>query len=290
MSETPKPIPIRLGDLLEAWQEDAEAANEAYRTGAARGPITAFPKLDEALGGCLAPGLHILHGVPGSGKTAFALQVAATCGCPAVFVTCEMAPLELLRRLAARETSTYLGRFKSGELTPAESLEKARRAAAAAPDFWFLDATVCYPYRADIEAVATAARGDGRYVLIVVDSVHSWAQGAPGELTEYESLNAHLQMLNDLALALNAPVLAVAERNRQSMNKGGMSAGAGTRKLEYEAGTVMDLDKDKDATEDPITREVPIKLKIAKNRNGATGKPIPLRFHGALQTFNEDRD
>jgi len=68
-----------------------------------------------------------MHGQPGTGKTAFALQVAAQCGFPCLYVTCEMAPLELLRRHTARVTRTYLNRFKSGELSPRESLELARR-------------------------------------------------------------------------------------------------------------------------------------------------------------------
>ena len=130
--DTPRLYP--LGDLLEAWVADAEAAFAARLAGTPRGPLTGVARLDSALGGFLAPGLHILHGEPGTGKTAFALQVAASCGSPALFVTTEMGPLELLRRITARVTNTYLGRLKSGELTAAASLELEHRARPAAKE------------------------------------------------------------------------------------------------------------------------------------------------------------
>src|ERR687889_303094 len=106
---TDHPRLLRLNDLLDAWTVDATAAHEAYTTGTPRGPVTALPALDRELGGALQPGLHLLHAGPGAGKTALALQIAATCGTPALFVSAETSALELLRRHTARVTATYLG-------------------------------------------------------------------------------------------------------------------------------------------------------------------------------------
>src|SRR5918996_1264990 len=91
----------------------------------ARAPVTRIPQLDDVLGGALQPGVHVVHASPGAGKTALALQIAATCGFPALFVTCEMAPLELLRRITARVTETLLGRLKSGEYDPTRVVKLA---------------------------------------------------------------------------------------------------------------------------------------------------------------------
>ncbi len=33
--------------------------------------------------------------------------------------------------------------------------------------------------------------------------------------------------------------------------------------------------------------EVDVTLKLVKNRNGAAGKAVPLKFNGALQSFRE---
>ncbi len=287
--ESPQSQPprlVKLAGLLEDWQADAEAAHQAKTTGKPRGPVTGLSTLDRELGGCLHTGVNIVHGTPGVGKTAFCLQVAASCGCPALFVTCEMSPLELFRRVTARATGTFLGRLKSGELSPAESLALARRGVQAAPLLAFADATQAFAAPAWIREVALAVRGDSPHLLLVVDSIHSWAEAAPGGLAEYDALNAGLAALRALSHELACPVLAVAERNRASMATGGLSAGAGTRKIEYGAEAVIDLSRPEDTKPD-AKGEVPVTAKLAKNRHGAVGGVVKLRWHGALQRFEE---
>jgi replicative DNA helicase len=264
--------------------------------------VTGLRTLDDALGGVLQPGLHVVHGGPGAGKTAFCLQVAGTCGSPALYVTAEMRPLELLRRITARVTSTFLGRLKSGELAPADSLAKAQEAVAALPRLALADACDAFASPEWLREAARAVRGDERHVLVVVDSVHSWSEAAPvPELTEYDRLNAAIAELRVLAGQLGCPVLAVAERNRASMAAGGLSASAGSRKFEYTGESVLDLsagDKERDTSSGPTwmaggggavtaPNEAPVTLTVQKNRNGAAGKRLRLSFHGALQRFTD---
>lgn len=277
---------LRFADMFNEWEADAEAAHESYTTGTPRGPVTRLPALDVCYGGFLPQGLHVVHGGPGAGKTALALQVAADCGAPALFVSCEMRPLELMRRVTARATSTYLGRLKSGEFTPDESLALARRGSAAAPDLVLADATRGYVSPDDILVAAEAVRRDSPRLLIVLDSVHSWVDGCEIDATEYEKLNAGLMQLRALAHRLDCAVLAIAERNRASMQKGGVSAGAGSRKIEYGAESVLDLNVADGAIAD-ASGEKPVTLRFSKNRNGAAGASVSLLFHGALQRFRE---
>jgi replicative DNA helicase len=197
-----------------------------------------------------------------------------------------MSLLEVLRRIAARVTGTYLGRFKTGELATAASLSLAQRAVAACPNLWLVDATRTYPPESYLKERAEVARGDDRHLLIVVDSIHSWSEAHGGELSEYEILGAHLAKLRALGSSLECPVLAVAERNRGAMKAGGLSAGAGTRKLEYGSESVWDLQRDPEVKDD-VNGEVPVTLRLAKNRNGAAGKSVELRFCGRLQRFRE---
>jgi len=262
------------------------AAHAARLSGQPRGPISGLPKVDAELGGALPPGLHIIHGQPGAGKTAFVLQLAGSCGCPALFISCEMSPLELLRRSTARVTGTYLRRLKTGELPPGDSLALAKRTIAACPQLVLADATRAFADPGWLRDAALATRGEEQNLLVVLDSVHTWADAAPGAAAEYEALNAALASLRALGHMLDCPVLAVAERNRVSMKGGGLNAGAGTRKLEYCAETVLDLARDPDASPD-AAGEVPVQLVFAKNRNGAAGKKVELLFNGALQKFTE---
>lgn len=274
---------LRLADALGDFDRDAEAAHTAKTTGQARGPQTGFEALDRALGYALSPGLHGVHGNAGAGKTAFALQLAARCGFPALFVSCEMAPGELLRRHTARETKTFLGKFKSGEFTLEHAHSLALRAIQASPDMALLDATRAPATPDHIRRCAREVQGEARGLLVVVDSLQSWSESLADGAGEYETLNLAVKALRGIAHDLGAPVLFVSERNRASMKDGGLNAGAGSRKIEYGAESILDLDCEKVQFDGAGEREVV--LRIAKNRHGEAGMGLPLKFNGALQTF-----
>lgn len=282
------PRMMRLGDALSELRADADAAHAARLSGEPRGVISGIAALDRELSGAFANGLHIMHGNAGTGKTALALQIAADCRFPALFVTCEMAPAELLRRHMARTTGTYLGRFKSGELSGEQVEAFAMEAIEAAPDLHLIDATRA-PAKVDyLQQCAETVRGGARHFLLVIDSLHTWTQSTCAETaaSEYEALNFAIRQLQQMAAHLECPVLMISERNRDSMKSGGLNAGAGTRKIEYQGETVINLDRADDAR--PNGRgEVEVTLSLAKNRHGAIGQKIPLLFNGALQRFTE---
>jgi replicative DNA helicase len=287
---------LRLGDALAEFRQDADAAHEARVSGKPRGPITGLSTLDNELSGAFAPGLHFVHGQPGTGKTAFGLQVAAEAKCPAMFVTCEMAPPELLRRHTARTTDTYLGRLKSGEMDGETAEALALRAIKAAPDMSFADATrmtiPAFPRalkptepNPNLFEFAQIVRGESKHLLIVLDSLHTWTQSTSAGVSEYEALNSAIYTLQTLASQLRCPILIISERNRDSMKTGGLNAGAGTRKIEYQGESVIDLSRTSDVSEGMNEAEVTVTL--SKNRHGVNGKKIHLLFSGALQRFRE---
>lgn len=282
------PALMRLADLLAEWDSEAMALWDARQKGVARGPVTGLPKLDRELSGYLASGLHVLHGAPGVGKTAFCLQLAAGCGCPVLLVTCEMPPIELLRRITARVTGTFLGKFKTGEMAPTEASTLVREAVRELPHMALLDATQTYASATALLNAAQATREilpENPHLLLIIDSLHSWADGAP-PAPEYDRLNEHLALLRQISSRLSCPVLSVAERSRGSMDKGGLSASAGSRKFEYGAESVIELGADADAKPD-LYGELPLTLRLLKNRHGAPGKAIRLSFNGALQRYLE---
>ncbi len=67
MTETKTPVVTQLADLVDFFVADAEAAAIARETGRPRGPVTGLSSLDEALGGYLSPGVHIVQAAPGAG-------------------------------------------------------------------------------------------------------------------------------------------------------------------------------------------------------------------------------
>lgn len=276
---------VRFDSLVDEVVAQAEEAHLARSSGQPGSPVTGFKKLDERIGGGLPPrGTVVVLGNTGSGKTAFALQVAAQCAFPALYVSTEMAPTELFRRQMARLSGQFLGRLKSGELAPSEVRSIAQKTATQLSHLCFVDAT-CGPASLSFLAdCAQIARGDEPKLLVVVDSLHTWVRGLATGVAEYDALNAGLSGLQGLSHRLGAPVMIICEQSRSAMDSGGVNSGAGTRFIEYGAELVLDLQAAKEAD---ALGDVPVTIRLAKNRHGAAGASLKLLFNGALQRFKE---
>ena len=287
-ADAPKPRLYPLENLLGEAVNEASEAHEARRTGQPRGPITGLKTLDQKIGGALPrDALTMILGNTGAGKTAIAGQIAAHCGCPAVYLTTEMAPVELLRRHMARETGVFLGRLKSGEMPPTEFERLARQTARQLPHLVICDATTAYASPTYLLERMEAAKGDAKHAVLVIDSLHTWARGCSTGANEYDTLNVHLTELGRLAKRVRCSIVVICEQNRASIKEGAAgnpNAGAGTRFIEYSADLLLDLNAKK-GTDGGGEREVI--LTIGKNRNGAPGETVKLEFNGALQRFRE---
>jgi replicative DNA helicase len=285
-SQVATPPVFRCGDIIGDVLSDAAEAREARLTGKPRGPVTGLKVLDEKIGGALPKiGTCIVLGNTGTGKTAFASQIAAQCGFPALFVTTEMAPSELFRRQMARFSSTFLNRFKSGEMTPTEVEQIALATAMAMPNLTFVDATRAFATPTFLRECAETARGNAKSILLIIDSLHTWTRGAGSGQNEYEALNDGLRSIQRLCHELQCPALVVAEQSRAAIvGGGGVNSGAGSRFIEYGAEIVLDLQASKEIDS---MGEKSVVCQVAKNRHGAAGVMVKLHFNGALQRFRE---
>ena len=286
----PTPTLSCLLDLVPDLAYDSERRFFARSQGVQIGPRPPFERLASALGGAFEPGLHMMPGAPGTGKTALALQIACECGAPAIFISCELSLIELFRRVIARSTNTFLSRLKSGELEAMSIFELADQVAETLPDLYLADATTAFASPTWITNMVRFVREETKSqdVLVVIDSLHSWSSAASQEnaVSEYEAISLGVQSLKERASLLSVPFLVIAERNRATMSSGGLHAGAGSRKIEYSAESVLDLTEEKDAAPD-AANEKPVQLKIEKNRHGSKGTTIHLSFNGPLQRFTE---
>lgn len=288
---------VLLSGLVSELISNIERKVQSNTTGVPLGPVTNLPKLDESLGGFLAQGLHVLQAAPGAGKSALALQLAATCQFPALYLTAEMAVLELFFRLIARATETFLGRLKTGELGVKETLRLALQTAERLPHLALLDSTAGYAPPAQLEAAAEALRRHtgSPQVLLVVDSLQVWAKTARRQepalaaVSEYDLLNVALGELAAVASRLGCPVLAVSHRNRAGnrAQDASLHAAKGSGEVEYLAETVLDLTRKSDAPD--RNGEIEVKLTLLKNRHGIPGITLPLLFSGRLQRFRVRR-
>lgn len=296
------PNPALVSDLVADLLAEELCARQARAAGRAPGAVTSFEPLDRELGGFLAPGVHTVLAAPGAGKTALCLQIAASCGCPTLYVSAEMRRVELLRRLIARETGEYLGKLRGGLLDIDRLNSLACRAAAKTPQLALFDAQEAAgsPEGGGATVSALAARVaalkahfESDHVLIVIDSVTEWAPLAvmndpsTAGVNEYALAEVAVNGLKNLASVLRCPVLAIAHRHRAAQGKDAdrLHGAKGTGRYEYISESVWDMERDQQ-NRPPGGESVYINLTLLKNRYGAVGGTFRFCFEGRIQKFS----
>jgi replicative DNA helicase len=292
LAEEPPEL-FTLEQLVDPLAKAAQRGRDAAEKGEPRGFITGFPSLDSALGGCLEPGVHELHSNTGTGKTAFAWQIATQSRNPCLYVSCEIRPVVMMRRLVARITDTPVrklvgGSKRDGGLDGSQVRKLAEDAITRVPNaskLAIVDAKRQYASPEYLHARVQALKGADPYFLLVIDSVHAWIRSTPvNAVSEYELITAGLTRLEQLAAELDIPVLLINERSRNGMEKGTVNASAGSRQFEYMAETVLSLEPPKPGDRPRSTK---IDLKIQKNRNGGTPPPLKFEFLPDVMRFEE---
>jgi len=291
MAPSDKAKVYNLRDLLDEVVAEHDAADLATAEGRSLGPLVPWPRLAEELGGTWPVGLVGMHATPGAGKSAFGLQAAVATGCPSIVLTCEMSAKTVLRRLIAAQTNSFLGRLGRGKMSAGDLRTVAARVVESLPNFAIIDAVTAVCPADWLDAVAKRFRENGHeHVFILVDSLQAWARGLEvasnrkKSLTEYEAVSQAVNALRGIAQQRNAAILAIVERNRASMDGGGLSAGAGSRTIEYSAEAVIELEVVDFVLADDASG---VNVRFAKNRNGRAGKTVGFSFSGATQRFNE---
>lgn len=269
-------------DVVSEVLEKAEEAREHYQaTGdPIRGVKTGISRLDEITGG-LQPGLTILSGGPGIGKTTLALQIgadAASEGVPVLYVTFENSPRQLVLKGMGRVGDVNPQDVRRGTVPLKETKAAARKWKEKARRLAFIEGrSDLSPGQIRGKARRLLARYQADRCLVVVDYLQLYAKAA-NELDNSEGLRERVeqmgQRLRELSMQLRSPVLAISSQSRSAGYSGGGSADLDTLKesgdLEYGADVVAILTEpdDRQAT-DPAS---PVNLTVAKNRNGETGR------------------
>lgn len=272
-------IPIK--DTLTA---SFDRIDELQRKGVGfRGVKSGFTDLDNLLSGMQKSNLIILAARPGTGKTAFMLNIAQNIAVkdklPIGIFSLEMSKEELVDRLLVGQADIDAWRLKTGRLTEDDfaKLSEAMGQLAEAPIF--IDDT---PGISLIEMRSKARRLKMEHdlSLIVVDYLQLVDPGKKYD-NRVQEVSLVSQALKNLARELNVPVLSASQLNRSVEHRGGdkkpqladlRESGA----IEQDADVVMFLYRPDSEISTPM---IPTKLLIAKHRNGATGE-IDLLFQG----------
>lgn len=132
MTSSRKPAPPKKLSNLRAVMANTILRLEARARGEERPIPLPWKHMAEQFGGGLWPGLHILVGGTGAGKTQFALQIAlssAKGGIPVLYISLELGELDIMSRVLGLETGRawsdyFLGRGREPERSLAEAVER----------------------------------------------------------------------------------------------------------------------------------------------------------------------
>lgn len=201
---------------LDGAMDDALAAMERARTGAASGIKTGFAAFDARLGG-LEPGqVYIVAGRPGAGKSSIGHQIAITAaraGVGVLELSLEMSARQLGMRALSSASGVPLNRIKSGgvDMFEAERVVRARHELSGLP-LTIDDAGGQTPSQIAMKARAAKRKGLG---LVMIDHLNLMAaedrDARNGSTWATERASATVLQI---AKECGCPVLLLAQLNR----------------------------------------------------------------------------
>jgi len=273
-----------IADVIQrAWAEDNGESETASKT------PTAVPWLDELLDGGYTAAMHVVAARPGQGKTSLATQIAVGVAAQGVgevlFFCVEMPNTDQVRRLAAQVSDVPLRTITKKQHND-ESLAGYRDAFSglSALPIRMRDVNVTVQ---SIVAESRRSASRGKVALVVVD----YYQRIRSDSRSHSRLDELVKIsteLADLARTINAPVLVLAQLNRdveKSKRMPTMADLADCSQLEKDAYTItcpiipekMGMSQDKGEA-------IAVLL---KNKSGPSGRTRDgaLRWEGAHVRF-----
>ncbi len=246
---------------------------------------TGFNFLDHMIGG-LVPGLHIVSGEPGVGKTTLALHVAAAAaraGLPVLYLTFDSLPQHLVLRLVCQRAGLEIRRIREGKEDP-EVVEEAMTSCAtelARIAILGSEPTITADEVWRMALDLTAEHGAAHCVLIV-DYLQVWAAGRRDFSEFRHEVGKLITLLRRFAIEFDSPVLAISSQSRDRQGESTLASLEGTTDLEYSADTVFFLTRvdppvgkrNYDAGDPDLARARSLLLNVRKNRFGNTGAMV----------------
>ncbi len=252
-----------------------------------------FTELDRLTGGLHNSELVILAARPSMGKTAFAMNIAEYVAVelrrPTLFVSLEMASIELADRLLCSAAQVDGHRLRNGTLSNADKLRLVEKAGEISQAPLFVDDS---PSRTVSEIAAAARRikrREGGLALIAIDYLQL-IEPDNSDDSRQEQVARIARRLKGLAREAEVPVLCLAQLNRQAEDtrdhRPRLSHLRESGAIEQDADVVMFVHREEYYLrgEEQKEHEAQAEIIIAKQRNGPVGE-VELRWEKKFTRF-----
>ena len=307
-----------LEDSLKEFEDDiiSKMFVQHYKTG--------FKAFDENLGGGISPGLTVIGGEPGLGKSTFAMQIAeniAASGVPVLYFTCEMPAKWIAAKAISRYTFVASKKAKSKasrteEFLDEESYNKLKddkkKLVKKAIDkvsenirnnFYIIERTAPEFSAKNISAITNEfIDKKHKTPVIFVDYLQILTSDGEGRfLSDKQAVDSSINELTSLAHQRENPVAVVliSSVSRRGYNKeSDISALKESGGIEYSADVILGLQFSKiRAGKNGFSRykelsAEPRKMDIVfiKQRYGMNGKNVPFNYYSGYHYFEETKN
>jgi replicative DNA helicase len=244
------------------------------------GVETGFTDLDSLCGGLHDSELVILAARPSMGKTAFAMNIAENVAInlklPVLFVSLEMASIELADRLLCSASQVNGHRLRNGTISQEDRRRLVQKSSEIGTAPLFIDDT---PSRTltEIAAVARRLKRKQGLSLIVIDYLQLIEPDNPRDPRQ-EQVARIARRLKGMSRELDIPVLCLAQLNRQAEasrdNRPRLNHLRESGAIEQDADVVMFVHREEYYQTNDEDRERvrgQAEIIIAKQRNGPIG-------------------
>lgn len=257
---------------------------------------TGFTDLDKMSGGLHASELVILAARPSMGKTAFAMNIAENVVIksrkPALFVSLEMAAIELIERMLCSCARVNGHQLRNGTLAKEDQQRLVQTANDLSTCPLFIDDS---PTR-NVSEIAGAARRimrrEGSLGLIVIDYLQLIQPDLATDPRQ-EQVSKMARRLKGLARELKVPILCLSQLNRQTESTGDhrpkLSHLRESGAIEQDADVVMFVHREsyyKKGTPEEAEKMNEAQIIIEKQRNGPTGD-VELNWERDFTRFSD---
>ena len=242
---------------------------------------TGFTDLDRMTGGLHASELVILAARPSMGKTAFAMNIVENVVMksrkPALFISLEMASIELIERMLCSVSRVNGHRLRNGTLAAEDRKRLVGKAGELAEVPLFIDDS---PTR-NVSEIAGAARRikrkEGELGLLVIDYLQLIQPDSSSDARQ-EQVAKIARRLKGLARELKTPILCLSQLNRQAEDsrdhRPKLSHLRESGAIEQDADVVMFVHREsyfqKGQPEEEVNQNEALII-VEKQRNGPTG-------------------
>lgn len=271
-------------DEFYRYRESLDSGEKPYVS-------TGFKSLDRRLGGgFLNSGLYFLAARPGMGKTALAIAIAehAAQSGRVEFLSMEMTGNQLTARRLAREARVDSRTLLTDTLTP----EEYKRVAEAGRKIERSSLEITDGRSYTTARISAIVRSKPGVRLVIID--HFSLIQTPGKQANHIEYANASKALKALAKSIQAPVLCLAQLNRQNEERKDkrpqLSDLRETGAAEQDADGVILLHRPDyyDSSTDQTDQTAPSSMDVilAKNRHGPTGRTV-LSYYKSTNTFRE---